>query len=88
MSSVKDIGTSSDLRSTRSPGGTTKQEVAKNIEKVTKDDEWVKTNLWYLYPVCASSEERKQRAGILATSRGAGMTADDEKNFIEDFEAL
>lgn len=88
MSAVKDIGTSSDLRSIRSPGGTTQQEVAKNIEKVTKDDEWVKTNLPYLYTVCASTDERKQRAGILATSRGAGMTADDKKNFIEDFEAL
>ena len=87
MSSINDIGNSIDIKSIQSPGGT-KHQAAKNIEQLTKNDGWVKHKIPLLWVTIASTDANKQRAGILATSKGAGMTDADKKNFIEDWDCV
>ena len=82
-----DIGNSIDIKSIQSPGGT-KHQAAKNIEKVAKNNDWVEFKLPILWPAFASTDENRQRAGILAASKGAGMTDADKKNFIEDWDCV
>lgn len=82
-----DIGHSIDIKSIQSPGGT-KHLAAKNIEQLAKNDDWVENKMLTIWGAFASTDANRKRSGILATSKGAGMTEADKKNFIEDWDCL
>jgi hypothetical protein len=83
-----DVGNSTSLRSFMSPGGKTTKSAGRNIEKCSAVPAWVQQKMPILWPICATTLKNKQRAVLLSTSKGAGMTEKDKKDFIADWNNL